>query len=465
MSPHPSAPHLLARVFGGILLCITLAAPAKEVKLNEGGIDLLEQLYQDYSEQFYLQRSSQSHAHIDNFTTLTEAVAEHQRSGRKIEAVTLITANLELLQKNVDSPAIINILTLLLEQNAWNSANKLFTTIQSDSNKTIVSNARYAMAKYYMRRNKWQKSIEYLDGIAGDLVTADADYANLMHGVALQQLKRHRKAIAIYEKSTSDSLLHPISTLNLAVAYIRQDWWTDAHAAINQLLKQPSKARNDELENRLNLILGYSLMRQGYYRNAREAFRNVAVNSQYTNQALIGIALTAIDQNNYIGALNAATILNNRREHDLPSEESYLLLPYIYSKLDQNMTASASYSSAIEHYQQEIQIIETALSRNGLFADLKIVNNQMLVMERYQFDITDGYPQSLIDNHRLISTFKDSTVDVELLKQLNHVSTAYNKALTDIARELLGDRLVQLNSYIAQARYGLALLYDRNLAE
>ena len=457
--------HLFAKTTGAILLGIILIGQAAATDLNGSDIDQLDKLYQNFSKQFYLQKSTQTSTRHNNFQPLMQAVEKHQQNKQTIDAITLIVTHLDLIQSNVDSPAVINILALLLKHNEWDSASRLFTTIQNDSNKTIVSNARFIMAKHYMRRNQWQKAIEQLDGITGDLVVNDADYANLMHGVALQRLKKHREAIEIYEKNTAISTLHPQITLNLAVAYIRQDWWTDAHAAINELLKRSLNDSLSELENRFNVILGYSLMRQGYYRNARDAFRKVNISSQYTNQALIGITLAAINQDNYVGALNAATILKEKQEHDLPSAESYLLIPYIYSKLDQSLTASASYSSAIEHYTQEIQAIETLLEKNSMLLNtIQITDNQILMIDKYQMDTLQRFPQSLIDNYLHIKEFKIQT-DIGLTQQLNPLEAAYNDALINVARAFLTERATQLNSYIAQSRYGLALLYDSSLTE
>ncbi len=456
-------PYKLKKIIGLLFVVTILSAPAKGADLND---DLLDQQYQEFSKYFYYDAATQNAPIFDNFTTLIQAIQKRHNHQQKIDAVILITANLELIQHNVDSPAVLGVLTLLLEQNEWHSANELFSTIQRDSNKTIVSNARFAMAKHYIKRDKWQRTLEYLDGIAGDLTEDDSDYANLMQGVALQQLKKHRLAIDVYEKFSPTSNLYPFTTLNLAVAYIRQDWWTDAHIAIEKLLKQPDQNTSDELKNRLNVILGYSLMQQGYYRNARYSFRNVTLDSQYTNQALLGIALTAISQNNYVGALNAINILKSGQGNDLPSEEAYLLLPFVYDKLGQHLTASASYSDAVGHYMQQIKSLKDILNNeNNSNTDIKIINDHTFSINNYEIDIKNQAPRSLIDNYQLIDDFKAHMPDNEFEKKLQTLNATYNKYLNNITHNFINERTTHLNSYIDQSRYGLALLYDKSLAE
>lgn len=450
-----------------LLLGVMIDRPVMAEELNAKNFERLDKEFQELSSHFFQTYSPHSQAIFDNMVLLEQAVKSYQKNNLNIEAIALIRANLALIKRNIDSPSVLGVLTFLLERNEWESADQLFNTIQQDGNKIIISNAHFAMAKYYMKRHKWQSSLDYLDGITGDLAPSDADYANLMQGVALQRLKKHRDAIRFYEKDSPISQYYFFITLNLAVSYIRQDWWTDAHLAINKLLDQPQKNTSNELLNRLNVVLGYSLMRQGYYRNSREAFRNVDLHSQYINQALLGVALSAISQMDYVGALNAVNILKARQGNDLPSEEAYLLLPSIYSSLEQHLTASAGYSSAIEHYMHQIQVIEHIMaSNNDLHSDIKISDNKsVLSVKEYEFNFSEQYPHSLLENYQMIISLKDKTQNKETIKLVTKLYSNYNSTLTQIARKFLNERVAHLNNYIDQSKYGIALLYDNSQTE
>ncbi len=358
-----------------------------------------------------------------------------------------------------------------MEHNEWNSAIALFTTIQQESNRIILSNAQYAFAKYYFKRQKWKQTLDYLEGILTDIVTNDAHYALLIKGISLQKLKKHRAAIKVYESIPKTSKYYAYATLNKAVAYIRQDWWTDAHLVINEILQRHPEKVSNEMANRLFVVLGYSLMRKEYYRNARDTFRHVNLNSQYANRALLGLALTAANQNDFIGAINAVNILNAKMSFDLPSEESYLLLPYIYSKYDQPVTASASFGKAIEHYTQRIEEIKKLLLNinNHLNTGThSVVNNHELIINDYTLDFTRLYPKYFLENYSALEKLANNPNNPnnqKISRKLNKLYSDYQTTLIKMIHELLNQRISHLNSYIDQSRFGLARVYDNSIRE
>ncbi|NOX43568.1 MAG: hypothetical protein GXP19_07540, partial [Gammaproteobacteria bacterium] len=298
------------------IILFILPSPAWGQAISLSDIDKLNRRFQDFSSDFYKtlarQQGKDKIPTYAQLSQLHDATQKLEEKNRHIETIALIINNLTLIKNNTDVPSISYFLRLLLEHNEWHSAIDLFKNIEQNSNKIILSNAKYAFAKYYLKRQKWQRTLEYLEGIIADIVTDDAHYALLIKGISLQNLKKHRQAIKVYESIPNTSKYYAYATLNKAVAYIRQDWWTDAHLAINEILQQHRETVSNEMANRLFVVLGYSLIRKEYYRNARDSFRFVNLNSQYANQALLGLTLTAVNQNDYIGAINAANILKEK---------------------------------------------------------------------------------------------------------------------------------------------------------
>lgn len=451
-----------------VVLLISSAIFACSAEAENSTTELYDQLderFQEFSS-FFFQNilSPQESREFHNIAALKTNVQSHLKQERSIKAIASIAMNLELIQRNVDSAAAQYFLTLLLKYNVWEPAEALFESIQHNGNKISTSNARFVMAKHYMKRHKWQKALDYLDGISNKLAPHDSDHALLLEGVALQRLKKHREAIEIYERGIQTTQLAPFVMLNQAIAYLRQDWWTDAHITIENQLKQ---SMPDEMTNRLYVVLGYSFMRQEYYRNARDMFRNVSLDSRYTNQALLGISLTAINQNDLLGGLNAANILKNKKANELPSEEAFLLVAFIYSRLEQYHTASAAYNEAIARYIQQINFIKDLLAKNDtLIDDISITdNNNTLVVNTFKFDFSHAHPQSLLENYDIIRQLSSRAQNHETKQPFNNLLNDYNAAINNIAREFLNKRIIQLNSYIDQSRYGLALLYDNSVAK
>ena len=276
-------------LFFALLLFLTRPAWGQTIALSE--IEELDKRFQNVSSHYYKLLAQQNGQYkisrFDQLSQLDRTIRELEEKNQHIEMMALITNNLALIENNTDIPSITYFIALLLEHNEWNSATALFKTIQQNSNKIIISNAQYAFAKYYFKRQKWKQTLDYLEGILTDIVTNDAHYALLIKGISLQKLKKHRAAIKVYESIPNTSKYYAYATLNKAVAYIRQDWWTDAHLAINEILQQHREKVSNEMANRLFVVLGYSLMRKEYYRNARDTFRHVNLDSQYANRALL----------------------------------------------------------------------------------------------------------------------------------------------------------------------------------
>ena len=432
---------------------------------NPEQLEQLDERTYTLSSAFYQSYQHNEPTHFTTIGDLDRTIHKLIRSHQTIEAVYLIKNNISLIKENIDLPSTSYFLTLLLDNNELQTAAELYDAIQLLGNTIVMANSRFAMAKYTLKRNKWQQTLDYLKGISGKLTDEDSEHATLIEGFALQKLKRHRDAIAIYEKSSKNSTFYPLSATNLAVAFIRQDWWTDGHLALTQLLNEKESQRSDELDNRIHVTLGYSLMRKEYYRDAREAFRKVSLESQYTNRALLGIALTAINQNDFVGALNAINILKAKNSYDLPAEEAYLLQPYIYSKLQQHLTSSAGFNEAISHYQKRIKEIESILKlQDGITNQLKTRNNSLMI-NHYRFDLSQHYPPAFLENFQLVKKLANQAQGDELKQSLQLLEKEYRTILIEIAHRMLNERIAHLNSYIDQSRYGLALLFDNSLAE
>jgi len=421
-----------------------------------------------FSTDFYRQLLAQNRFEdIKNVNALLDRATYLYSNGRIPDAIGIILKNIDTVRLNINSKPVIGIVDLLLQANETNSADKLLSLIKQESDPSLVSNIQYLFAKYHYQHNDWNPVVEIIQKIANDLPAREYQHALFIQGLSLQALHRHREAITAYKKIPENSIYYVESRLNIAIADFRQDWWTDAHIIINDLLKNPLVKKDTPLADRLYTTIGYSFLQLEYFRNSRDAFRNVSLNSAFTNQALLGVALDAAYQKDYIGALNAARILNQKQGTDLESFESYLLLPYFYEKLHQNATASAGYTSAIKYYEHRLKTINSAFSSNdSIYLDI-MKTSPVATLSLYgeSLDLSGKLPPSFFSQLKMLNIYR-KYIQSEMI-HADSLHSVYKKTyniflatLKTKTEELLKKRSVYISDYMNQCRYGLARLYD-----
>ncbi len=432
-------------------------------------IQVLENDYQNISNKLYtsLTRNiSECRSRTRSLKRLNIQLEKLSKQNKNVIGICLIQNHLPLIQENIDNKEIFSIFQFLLDNNNLQLANKLFIKAKNEGEKSLVSNISFIYARYYLKRKKWKKVLQYTEGTYNDLIADDANLARLFTGIALQKTKKHRKAVKQYSKIPINSKYYPAARLNIATAYIRQDWWTDAHIKINEILNSKKINTQSEMINRLYLVLGYSLLRKEFYRDSRDAFRNIEIDSIYFNKALLGIVLTATNQEDYISALNAINILKSRNTYDLSVDESHLLLPYIYEKLNQNMTASASYIDAQTYYGERIKNITSIKNEKLYEINAKdILNNNQLEIDNNIVDISTHFPVSFLENSTRLDEFSKYISQINNVRLINNyqvLKKKHHKLLLKIVNVIFDKRLTYLKSYMNQSRYGLARLFDNS---
>lgn len=432
-------------------------------------LDRLDKRFQDYGRDYYQAMIDRPAVQLKKFKSLpelTKKVDSLIRAGKPTNAIAHVHLNRKTIESNIDSLAVIPLVSMLLEYNDWYEAKYIFDYARDFAGKPAISNISFVFAKYFMQRKNWQQASSHLDDVINELSTENANYARIMIGTILQYEKRHREAIKFYKKVPPSSRYYATAVLNTAIAYIRQDWWTDAHILINDTLKNHREAVSAGMADRLNLVLGYALLRKEYFRNSREVFRNISLHSPYTNRALLGIALTAANQDDYIGALNAITLLKDKKTTDLPVDEAYLLLPYTYGKLKQHLTASSAYTNAIKYYQERIASLNQILKSNSnILSVVKILHKKSSIKVKSNIlDYSRLYPESFFYNYSHLQRLNDfSATTAALSNKYTALSAEYKDSFRTITRQLVSQRVDYLQSYMNQARYGLARLYDSSL--
>ncbi len=415
-------------------------------KLQKEVADLSHLYYQEAAKElkgtFYIKRSVKALK-----STVVNLVSNNQHA----LANAVILANFPLIKKHIDSREMPIFLAQLLKHNIWKSADSLAKHGLDNGRYFSQSKIHYLLAEYYFSQNHIDKSIKHLTSIESSkpLTKNERDYATLLFGITLQKQKKHREALKIYEKIAPESEFYGHSRLNIATAHIRQGWWTDAQIAIEEALQQNAPESQKEINNRLLLILGYSQLQNEFYRNARNTFRRVSLDSQYMNRALHGIGLCALSQKDFPGAINAFSRLQTLVNSELPSLESYLLVPYTYNRMDNIDQAAAGYAEAIAFYEirsRELNAQITALREN---LSAPILPDMLALL-----------PDIEKQTHQMLNELDIEQSHTSTQKKIHKLKAKLNRHLATKVIGALQVKSENIKSYLSQSQYGLAKLYD-----
>ncbi len=423
-------------------------------------IEDLDQKYQNLSIEYFHSNAGKAEK-IRNIDRLASRVNDLQQLQNKDAVIQLIYTNIDTLKLNALHPSIIDLFKFLLEQNQWVMAKKIQQIILQSTDDLNLMKSNLYLAAFYADHLKWSSVITTLGDSFNQLADNDAAYAYLLQGTALQHLKQHREAIKSYEKIPVTSSYTVYAQLNTSIAYIRLGWLSEARKKIKSMIENPDADMDKEITHRLYLILGYALLQREYYRDARAAFRYISLDSRYTSKALLGIALSATNQGDYIGGLSALAKLKQLKTNDLPYDEAFLVLPLLYQKLKQPLSVASSYSEAVDHYTQRLAevdgLMSAKLSPDNLHLDAKTGD---ITIQQLRLEYSQLYPASFFSNRSSLIKQLKNTSQSELKKKIQSLLAEYNKTSKTILDNLLQQRQKFLASYLNQARYGLARHYD-----
>ncbi len=310
----------------------------------------------------------------------------------------------------------------------------------------------FELARFYADNERWAEATTVLKDLSifEQLSSDDFTEAQVILGTALQKQKKHREAMRFYEKVNTESPHFRIAQLNLASALLRQEWWTDAQIAINAAL-QSNKSKRDELDYRLFTLLGFSQIQFGFYRDARESFRNVAISSEYAQRALLGLGISALHQQDYIGALNAFDKLRTQPKRDISIAEAHLLSAFTLRQLEQFDAATDRYQEAINYYQM------VASDLDALLKSTSSVSVQFLRPENNN----DKTLQTTALKMALLNGLTTLGMGGSAASAIPSLNTRLASISAERAGALLREEKNAIDSYLSQSQFGLASLYDK----
>ena len=228
----------------------------------------------------------------------------------------------------------------------------------------VRDRARFFLGKVWYLRGYLDKAIESLaaTGHAGLTPEMEAERRMLL-SQALMYQGRYPEAIASLENWKGPYTWQAYAQFNLGVALVRNGKLDDGVQLLDQVGRLTRTNRElDALRDKANLALGYALLQANRPLEARPILERVRLDGPLSTKALLGVGWAESGSDKYREALVPWSELHGRNLLDSAVQESYLAVPYAFSKLGANKQAADSYEMAIREFSTENARLDESIS-------------------------------------------------------------------------------------------------------
>lgn len=447
-------------------ICTCLILLALNIMPSVAANDVTKKIKEEQLTQEFNELSQRHYLNISRLMTnatpatslkaLVKTIETLEASGDIARAIATVIHNNSILVQYSSYKEINDIIEFLLRHDLISLAEEYYQLITMNADVYVTSKTDYLFARYYFNYQDYLATIRYATSIslAEVLSPEQKDYTTLIFGASLQEIQKHREAIPVLQKISPDSIHYPYAQLNIAIANVRQGWWTDGHLAIKNALKSTehegnSSLINSELKNRLYLVLGYSQFQNEFYRNARDSFRKIELDSIYINRASLGLGLSALSQKDYNAALNAFAYLKDSKMADLTHAEAHIMLPYTYEIMGEIEQATVLYTESIAFFEKKVLDI----TQQNL--QLKSLPVNALAMECNKHN--KAIAQMLSATQVMLTEANNN----ELRSSATRFLHKLQDACVSLGNDANATMIENIQSYQSQSQFALARLYDK----
>lgn len=448
----------------GLLALHTHAQQAAQVaQADVAAFEQLPELDSDYQALFdrYLSKQSKSGPAFNEFTALVQAV---RQAPDAITGSAILRNNLSLLLDNIASADFQELLGYLYRANDTATVKAITDHINKVADTVAASQNYFLLAQYYYERGNWEGVRAALSKVDfKDLAEGDRHYYDVLMGYALQALKDHRKAVRFYKNIPPMSPYYAHAKLNQGTAFLRQGWWSEAHMELEQAIEAAEAFGDEAFRDRLLVVMAYSQLNYEFYRDARTTLRRVSLNGPYTNKAIMGLGLAAAYQEDFGGAINAFELLRQKTPADLSVDEAHLLSAYAIVETGDKPRAELAYQTAINHFQRKIDMLEQ-LQRQLEQSSIDLVSSVVGELNARADEIYGNdalIPEYFLANYRSLADMQQRAASSEVEKDIRSLRVQYEQQLKGLVSTNINLRKTMLGSYLSQAKYGKAKLYDK----
>ena len=254
---------------------------------------------------------------------------------------------------------------LYLELGMHNEAGRLFAQLLTNDVPTGVRNrAWFYLAQVWYERGYLDRAADALRRINGRMSPDLEARKELLLGNVLIHQERLDEAIRLLSAWRGTDPWSAYACFNLGVALARDKRLNDAAPLLTIVGTMPARTEEQlALRDRANLALGFAYLQANNPAGARPALERVRLNGPYSNKALLGTGWADAALGDYQSALNPWMELRSRDVLDAAVQESYLAVPYAFSKLNANAQSVHYYESAVQSFDVENGRLDAAIAR------------------------------------------------------------------------------------------------------
>ena len=254
---------------------------------------------------------------------------------------------------------------LYLQLGMHNEAGEIFQRLLTDDVPSGVRNvAWFRLAQVWYARGYLDKADAALRRVNGRMSPDLEAQKELLFGNVLMHEGRFDEAIRMLSGWRGGPVWSAYARFNLGVALVRNNRLADADpflAGVGSMLAPTAELA--ALRDRANLALGFAYLQANQPDKARPALARVRLNGPYSNKALLGTGWADAALGDYQRALTPWMELRSRDVLDAAVQESYLAVPYAFSKLNANAQSAEYYESAVTSFAAENLRLDAAITR------------------------------------------------------------------------------------------------------
>jgi hypothetical protein len=254
---------------------------------------------------------------------------------------------------------------LYLQLGMHNEAGERFAKLLNNDVPTGVRNrAWFYLAQIWYVRGYLDRAESALRKVNGRMSPDLEAQKELLLANVLMHEGNYDEAIRLLSGWRGGPVWSAYARFNLGVALVRNNRLSDAApflAAVGGIL--PDTPELAALRDRANLALGFAYLQANQPDRARPALARVRLTGPYSNKALLGIGWADAALGDYRAALTPWMELRSRDVLDAAVQESYLAVPYAFSKLNANAQSAEYYESAVSSFEAENGRLDQAIRR------------------------------------------------------------------------------------------------------
>ncbi|MGC4028392.1 MAG: tetratricopeptide repeat protein [Steroidobacteraceae bacterium] len=230
--------------------------------------------------------------------------------------------------------------------------------------RSVRSRAWFYLGKVWYARGYYDRAVESLQRIDGDLAPAlEAEKRHLLAN-ALMHLSRYDEAIELLRNWNTRSSWMLYARFNLGVALLRSNRLADGAPFLDAVGR--AETQDEELlalKDKANLALGYAYLQGGQAAQAMPYLERVRLNGSQSSRALLGLGWAHAELGQFQEALTPWLELHDRNLLDAAVQEAYLAVPYAFARLGANGQAAEYYEQALTSFASETGRIEDSIGR------------------------------------------------------------------------------------------------------